>query len=234
MKQAKREKLLRIAEGDHKQVESTRLRVSFEFVDWDTSNLFFIHGLELDHYKKIFDCIERLGQSTEAQIVQQTHDSLTPKAIFRNERGIKSSFPDEVVSRIKAKLRPEAASNDDPDDAAKKIAAKAFEVQVQGKNYGRIHGFVWNKSFHIVWFDPAHNLYPRKGEKPKEHRDYATVPGFSPDALEAVRLENRRLHDEHDALRRQYEEACKERDEALDLFANATPKAAPGPEVGLD
>lgn len=229
MKKLKQERLLRIAESDHKKVESTHLRISFEFVDWNTPDLFFIHGLEVEHYKKIFDCIERLGQSTEAQIVQQTHDSLTPKAIFRNEKGIRSAFPEDLIGKIKAKFRFELADNGDPDDAAKKIAAMAFEVQVQGKNYGRIHGFVWNKSFHVVWFDPAHNLYPRKGEKPKEHRDYATVSSFSPDSVEKVREENRRLHEEHDELRHQYAVVCKERDEALEVFAHSTPAVLPSP-----
>lgn len=232
MKPVKRDKLLRIAESEHADVESTRLRVSFDFVDWDTSELFFIHGLELDHYKKIFDCIDRLGQSTEADILRQTHDSLTPKPIFRNEKGTRKSFPDGLVDKIKEKFRSELADNGDPDEAARKIADTAFEVQVQGKGYGRIHGFVWNKSFHVVWFDPAHNLYPRTGEKPKSHREYATVPGFSPACVEAVRNENRKLHDDHDALRGEFEAVCKERDELFEQFANATPVAAPSQGAG--
>ncbi|BEP60013.1 hypothetical protein GmRootV213_05670 [Variovorax sp. V213] len=218
---SKRDKLLRISEDDHKEVESTRLRVSFDFVDWDTADLFFLHGLELDHYKKIFNCIDKLGQSTEADILQQTHESLIPKPIFRNEKGIRSSFPEGLVDKIKAKFGAELANNGDPDENAKKVAATAFEVRVHGKGYGRIHGFVWNKSFHVIWFDPAHNLYPRTGEKPKTHREYATVPGFSPACVEVVRDENRKLHDDHDALRGEFEAVCKERDELYEQFANA-------------
>lgn len=209
-----RDRLKRIADTDHKEVESTRLRVSFDFVDWDTSDLFFVHGLELDHYRKIFNCLDRLSRSTEAEILQQTHSDLTPKPIFRNSSGTRKSFPDNLVGKIKEKFGADLASNGDPDEYAQKIATTAFEVRVHGKGYGRIHGIVWNKTFYVIWFDPAHNLYPRKGEKPKLHRDYATVAGFSPANVQALQEENRRLHDEHDALR-------KEHDDLLKLYANS-------------
>lgn len=224
MKAEKRDKIARIADSDHKEVESTRLRVSFDFVDWDSSEFFFVHGLEPGHYRKIFDCIDRIGKSTEAEIVQQTHDSLTPKPIFRNDKGIKKSFPDDLAAKIKEKFGPQLAINGDPDENAKKAAATAFEVRVHGKSDGRIHGFVWNKTFHVVWFDPAHNLYPRTGEKPKSHKEYATVPGFSPACVEAVREENRKLHDEHDALRREF-------DELYEQWANC-PGSSPTNERG--
>ena len=219
MKSVKRDKLQRISEGDHAEAEAISLRVSFEFIDWETPHLFFIHGLELDHYKKIFDCLARLGASTEAKIIEQTHDNLTSKPIFRNSSGIRKSFPVGLVDKIKAKFKAELASNGDPDENAKKIAATAFEIRIEGKGHGRIHGFVWNKFFHVVWFDPAHNLYPRPGEKPSLHRDYATVAGFSPDDVQALKEENRSLVEENDALR-------TENEELLEQFVNLPPTGA--------
>ena len=119
-----------------------------------------------------------------------------------------------LVHKIKEKLEAELANNGDPDEYAKKIATTAFEIHVHGKNYGRIHEIVWNKTLYVIWFDPAHNLYPRKGERPKLHRDYATVSGFSPRKVQTLQKENRKLHDEHNALRREHEEL-------LTLYANS-------------
>lgn len=61
---------------------------------------------------------------------------------------------------------------------AKEITSNAFEISLS-KNYGRIHGFIWNNTCHIVWFDPAHNLYPMK-QGITRHVDAAVVKCFSP------------------------------------------------------
>ena len=35
----------------------------------------------------------------------------------------------------------------------------AFQFEISANEYGRVHGFLINRVFYIVWLDPHHNLY---------------------------------------------------------------------------
>ena len=39
---------------------------------------------------------------------------------------------------------------------------EAWQFQVSANKHGRVHGFVLRNVFHVVWFDPNHQLYPGK------------------------------------------------------------------------
>lgn len=174
----------RIADNDAKLVSDERLRISFEYIDWD-SDEFFFHGMEKKYYQKAFDCISVLKTSKETDITQQSHPSLSPKSIFNTVTSIRSAFPDSIINRIRDKLFVETRDMNAAEASAKEIASRAFEIRLS-KNYGRLHGFIWNNTFHVVWFDPAHNLYPMR-DGIKKHKDVATVKCFSPD--EVIRLQ---------------------------------------------
>ena len=143
------------------------LRVSFEYLDWDTS-AFFAHGLDAGFYHRLFACLQSIQSATRDQIAKQTHPSLTCKAIFRTNTGTHAGFPQAVIDRIASRLRAEQFDLDAEVEALQ-VARHAFEVSM-GKNQGRLHGFLWNRSFNLVWIDPAHNLYPgeRKLRGPRE------------------------------------------------------------------
>lgn len=177
-------KFASIADQDAKIVAEERLRVSFEYIDWESEEFFF-HGMEIKYYQKFFDCIETIKSSKEKQITEQTHPSLSPKSIFNSGTAIKNSFPEHIIEKIKSKLFVETRDEESSLAQANEIASRAFEVRVT-KNYGRIHGFIWNNTFNIVWLDPAHNLYSIKSGITK-HRDAATIKCFSPD--ECLRLQ---------------------------------------------
>jgi len=160
--------------------------------------------MEIKYYQKFFDCISTIESSTEGEITEQTHPSLLPKSIFNSQTSIRDSFPNEVIAKIKNKLFVQTKDEESSLDQAGEIASRAFEVRL-GKNYGgRIHGFIWNNTFNIVWFDPAHNLYPMKRGITK-HKDIATVKSFSAD--ECLRLQEiiKELHKENTEL---YEALC--------------------------
>jgi hypothetical protein len=179
-------KFASIADQDAKTVAEERLRVSFEYIDWESEEFFF-HGMEIKYYQKFFDCIETIKSSKEKQITEQTHPSLSPKSIFNSGTAIKNSFPEHIIEKIKSKLFVETRDEESSLAQANEIASRAFEVRVT-KNYGRIHGFIWNNTFNIVWLDPAHNLYPMKGGITR-HKDAATIKCFSPD--ECLRLQEK-------------------------------------------
>ncbi|WP_122279708.1 hypothetical protein [Pseudomonas syringae group genomosp. 3] len=206
----------------HAEAAAVKMRVSFEYLDLSSQH-FFVHGLEAEHYQKLFDCFHTLAEATEEQITKQNHPSLTAKSIFNTGTGSFSRFPVDVENRISEKLKgekrslnlmgnnstkPKVLSEEEitalAAKEARQIVGQAFEVRI-GKSYGRLHGIVWNKAFHVVWIDPAHNLYPSKDYGVRLHREYATVPGYGPDAVAQVKHENRALTDEYNALQLEHE-----------------------------
>lgn len=38
-----------------------------------------------------------------------------------------------------------------------------YQFSLSSNEHGRIHGFLINEVFYIVWLDPDHQLYPKKG-----------------------------------------------------------------------
>ncbi|MEI6331538.1 MAG: hypothetical protein WCP16_20030 [Pseudanabaena sp. ELA645] len=192
------------AAQDARFISEERLRVSFEYIDWDSEEFFF-HGMEVSYYQKFFNCIATIQSSKEREITEQTHLSLFPKSIFNTKTSIRQSFPIQVTEKIKNKLFVQTRDEQSSLDQAEEIVSRAFEVRL-GKNYGRIHGFIWNNTFNVVWFDPAHNLYSMKNGI-KKHIDAATVKCFSPD--EALRLQEKikELQEENTEL---YQSLCSD------------------------
>ena len=214
---AKGDNYMEIAEAEFKKAEATKLRVSFDYVEWDDD--FFLHGLDAEYYKKLVGTLAEIKKSTEDLILQQRHPSLGAKSIFNTSTSTRPAFPQAVVDKIAAKLKGEAAAADDAIAKAKAIVDRAFEVRV-GKSYGRVHAFVWDKVFHIVWFDPAHNLYPKKEQGIRSAKDYATVKCFSPDAVNEVQEKNRKLVDEYNELAAKLQEKEKEYEELYAEWAS--------------
>ncbi len=186
-----------IADSDATKTANEYLRLSFEYLDWG-SDEFFFHGMEQKYYQKFFDCLTTIKSSKESEITQQNHHSLRPKSIFNTTTSIKTSFPCTVINKIKNKLFVQTRDEEGALSQAKEIANRAFEICLS-LNYGRIHGFLWNNTFHLVWFDPAHNLYPMK-RGIKRHSEAAVVRCFSPE--ECLRLQGkiRQLQEENTEL----------------------------------
>jgi hypothetical protein len=191
-------KLSKIAAKDAQAVSSEKLRISFEYMDWSTQEFFF-HGLEQSFYIKFFECITQIKKSIEKDILEQTHPSLKPKSIF-NKPGTKDEFPPSVIDKVADKLFLETRDWDWAKDEAVSITTRrAFEVRV-AKSYGRIHGFIWNNIFHVVWVDPAHNLYPLNEYGVRNQKDYATVKSFFGEEVIRLRNELKNLQERYDEL----------------------------------
>lgn len=221
---AKGDKYAQVAEKFFRDAASVKLRVSFAHVDWDAQGYFFLHGLDKEYYVKLCECIAELQRATEDEIVRQNHKSLKPSSIFNTKLSIRSEFPPAIVDAVASSLRVERP---DPKDQAavledaRKAVGRAFEIRL-GTNWGRIHGFVWDKVFHIVWFDPAHNLYPGSGNKPRDQAssEYAVVRCFSPAAVDEIREANQKLVDEKNQLIQEKLNIQRELDELYVEFAD--------------
>lgn len=214
---AQRDTLARIAEADHGKVSSESLTLSFDFIDWGSKE-FFIHGLDSDYYEKLFACFAEIKRSKASEVVQQTHSSLIPKFInFGGDKStlIKSSFPDTIVEGLASAFRSESRDYEEAKAKARETLLKnCFEVRVT-KTYGRVHGFVFSNRFHVVWFDPAHNLFPGKDPKTgkerevKYYEDMKSCKPVRPDDLVALREENIRLQKENEEILRMLDDATK-------------------------
>ncbi|EHI5143939.1 hypothetical protein QNE83_000972 [Vibrio alginolyticus] len=197
-------KYKKLADKSAKEIDEEKLTVSFEYLDMDTEEFFF-HGLEADFYKKFFRCITTIKQAINKEIAEQTHPSLIPKSIF-NKKGTKGAFPSIVVDKVKDKLFVETRDEADSEQKAIEITSgRAFELRIT-KVSGRIHGFLWNNRFYVVWIDPAHNLYPLNQFGIRKQEDYAKVRCCSIEELCKLKDELKNLQDEYDELFTAYAE----------------------------
>jgi hypothetical protein len=184
----------RVADASYSKVEQEGLRLSFEFIDWSTKD-FFLHGLSEAYYEKLFGCFSTLKQASINSITSQVHPSLAPKFInFKEKNGTatQKSFPESLKQKLALALKKETSDEQDALKKAEETIFQAFEVSLS-KQYGRIHGFVHSNVFHIVWFDPAHNLFlgidrtTGKPRKLKSSDDVATNKTVTPESMHELR-----------------------------------------------
>ena len=191
-----------LAEESYKKATSENIKISFKFVDWDSEE-FFVHGMTKKYYEHLFDAFHDLEKATADEIKQQKHRKLTPK--FINWKGdstiTRASFPE----KIKNSLRPQ--SSNDTNELQKQfeeMTRDSFELRV-AKGYGRIHGFIFDNTFYVVWFDPAHNLFPGKDDKDRDKKiklpeEVAKVKTFCPEEINRLKELNIRLYQENEEL----------------------------------
>ncbi|MEA5619688.1 hypothetical protein VB711_17845 [Cronbergia sp. UHCC 0137] len=205
-----------ISEDSYQQVKHEKLKISFKYIDWESAD-FFIHGLSKKYYQLLFEAFDAIQMATVYEIKEQTHQRLNPK--FINWKGdstiTQSSFPD----KIKNSLIPQCGN--DENELQKQFEAMtrdSFELRV-AKNYGRIHGFIFDTTFHIVWFDPGHNLFPGsnqgKANKTKLPEEIGKVKPFCPE-------EFNRLKDKNISLYNQNQELIQENKELIELLDKKT------------
>ena len=190
------------AEDSYRKISNEKLRISFKFVDWESEE-FFIHGLSQKYYELLFDAFNDIQNSTADDIKQQTHPRLTPK--FINWKGdstiTRSSFPD----KIKDALRPQSGNDENElQKQYEEMTRDSFELRV-AKGYGRIHGFIFDNTFYVVWFDPAHNLFPGRDDKGRDRKtklpsEVAQVKTFSTEEINRIKELNIALSEENQRL----------------------------------
>ncbi|MFB2921793.1 MULTISPECIES: hypothetical protein [Aerosakkonema] len=206
------------AEDSYRQISNEKLRISFKFVDWESEE-FFLHGLNKKYYELLFDAFNDIQNSTADDIKQQTHPRLMPK--FINWKGdstiTRSAFPD----KIKDSLRPQCGNDENElQKQYEEMTRDSFELRV-AKGYGRIHGFIFDNTFYIVWFDPAHNLFPGRDDKGRDRKtklpsEVAQVKSFSPEEVNRIKELNIALSEENQRLRQENAELMQLLDKETD------------------
>lgn len=172
----------KLADQKFDQQDNEKLSCSFKYLDWGCEH-FFLEGLENKFYEKLFNTFNILTNTTVREFREQ-RCSLTSKSIFNTDGGLYSGFRNETFDKLKSALSPQYENREELEKDASQYIKQAFEIRVGGgTNFGRIHGFLINSCFYIVWFDPAHNLYFGKQRKgPSGMKEFATVKRcFSPE-----------------------------------------------------
>lgn len=206
------------AEDSYRKISNEKLRISFKFVDWESEE-FFLHGLSKKYYELLFDAFNDIQNSTADDIKQQTHPRLMPK--FINWKGdstiTRSAFPD----KIKDALRPQCGNDENElQKQYEEMTRDSFELRV-AKGYGRIHGFIFDNTFYIVWLDPAHNLFPGRDDKGRDRKtklpsEVAQVKSFSPEEVNRIKELNITLSEENQRLRQENAELMQLLDRETD------------------
>lgn len=200
-----------LSDKAHNAVETEKLSICFDYLDWDTE-AFFVHGLSEKYYHHLFALFCEIKKSVPDQIKLGTHPSLNPKSIrWKTASYItQDSFPPLVIDKIKRSLKSQSeGSEEDLMKQVEEVTKDSFELMV-AKNYGRIHGFLFANKFHVVWFDPAHNLFPGKDygkERPiKLPKDVLEIKTFCPEEINRIKELNISLATENEKLRKENEE----------------------------
>jgi len=202
-----------ISKKAHKRAVEAKVHISFQYIDW-SSDLFFVHGLNADYYHKLFAAFHELKKASVDEIRKQNHSSLQVKSIRWNSASYitQGSFPDSVMRSLKVSLLPQARSLVEAGLQVEDLIKDSFEFSLS-KNYGRVHGFLFGDTFHIVWFDPGHNLFPGMTKKRKKKpvtpfEQVRQVKCCSPEAVNQLREENKEMR--------------RELEQCLELLAEAT------------
>lgn len=206
-----------LAENSHRLILTEKLKICFKFIDWKSEE-FFIHGLTPKYYELLFDAFNEIQKSTADDIKQQTHPRLVPKFInWKGDSSItRSSFPD----KIKDSLRPQCGNDENKlQNQYEEMTRDSFELRV-AKDYGRIHGFIFDNTFYIVWFDPAHNLFPGRDDKGRDRKtklpsEVAQVKSFCPEEINRIKELNIALYEKNQRL-------IKESEELMELLDKET------------
>lgn len=156
------------SKSKREEVERKKLQISYKFVEHNT-DYFFLHGLSSEYYEHLTKTFEKIQNITEDDLrLQRECEGLKPKTLNFDAPNItqKSFSINEaslIYSFIKNKTRIENQTDDKKtiQDNLKEFIKNAFELRIS-TNLGRIHGFVYQNIFYIIWFDPAHNLYLTK------------------------------------------------------------------------
>lgn len=155
------------SEKKSNEVSHEKLRISYKFVE-HTNDYFFLHGLSKEYYTHLTNTLEVLQNVSESELRQQKPitQSLNPKSInfLGNNTISHKSFPigidSMIYAHIKTRINKENKVNDEETITLniKEFIKNSFEISLS-KSYGRIHGFIEQNTFYLVWFDPAHNLF---------------------------------------------------------------------------
>ena len=121
-----------------REQENKEVIFSFKYLDLLGNNKFSIAGCGENYLEKL---LLRLKDLSTIQ-VDEFLSSRSP-SLRAHEIDWKNTTEPNGFTNLNAYLREKTA----------------FQFEISANEYGRVHGFLINRVFYIVWLDPHHNLY---------------------------------------------------------------------------
>jgi hypothetical protein len=118
-------------------VDNETLRFSFKHLDLNHKK-FSIKKKEHDYFGKVLERLKAISTFKASEVFANRSSSLRAHPIDWRHTSEKKGF-----SHLNSQLQ------DIP----------AYQFQISSNEHGRIHGFILENIFFIIWFDPEHNLY---------------------------------------------------------------------------
>lgn len=105
-----------------------KLKLSFEFFD-RTHKAFNLGGVSVEWFVTLYDMLKEWTSKNWSELKKITSFDIHPKT-----SGWKYTFPFEGAEQL-----------------------EQFQIRVS-RSKGRVHGFILDGTFYIVWLDPHHNM----------------------------------------------------------------------------
>ncbi|MBR8828412.1 MAG: hypothetical protein DSM107014_11030 [Gomphosphaeria aponina SAG 52.96 = DSM 107014] len=111
---------------------------SFKYLDLFSNPKFSIAGCGYSYLEKLLLRLKDVSSIRYDDFVNMRSSSLRSHKITWEE----TTEPDGFTN-LNSQLREQTA----------------FQFEISANEHGRVHGFLLNRIFYIVWLDPHHNLY---------------------------------------------------------------------------
>ena len=117
------------------------IRLSFKCLDLFSNGKFGIHRCRDGYLQKLLERLKDLSSLTQTEF----RTSRSPSLRIHEIDWATTSEPDGFTS-LNEQLR----------------ALQAWQFEITRNEHGRVHGFLLEDTFFVVWIDPDHRLYPGK------------------------------------------------------------------------
>lgn len=117
------------------------LQFSFKFLDLDSNDKFSVTDREAAYFVKLLERFKDVCGITHSDFIACRSSSLKSNKIDFS----RSSEPKGFTC-----LNPQLRA----------YAAQAFEFEITRNEHGRVHGFLRENVFYVIWLDPRHRLFP--------------------------------------------------------------------------
>lgn len=122
------------------EIPSKYLKFSFEHVDF-ANEKFSFSDCDITYFQSLFDRLKALSSWTGKEFATNISRSIRSNPIIWD----RTTEPNGFI-HFNETLR----------DYYNQLA---FEFSVSVNEHGRVHGFLIENVFYVIWFDPSHNLF---------------------------------------------------------------------------
>ncbi|MCF6337724.1 MAG: hypothetical protein L3J84_07190 [Gammaproteobacteria bacterium] len=117
--------------------DNETIRFSFKHLALN-HNKFSFEGKTHEYFGKVFERLKNISSLTASEIFSNRSSSLRTHPINWDDTTEKTGF-----THLNQQLRQ----------------IPAYQFQISSNEHGRVHGFILDNIFFVIWLDPEHRLY---------------------------------------------------------------------------